>query len=668
MSSRVGYTLAVMLLLIGTGLRIWQLADLPPGVTNDEVTDIRIIETVRQGRIEVFYDLAGEGREGLYHVIVALVTILFGDSIFVYRLVALGAGLITLALVYALTTRLFGPLAGVAAAGLMASTFWMALLARGIGRETLLPLLVAAVLLAQARALRAYGDLEHEPSTVWFAALGGLLGLGFYLHPDNFVIVLMSMVFIAFMVLTRQSTMTRRILSYTNFAILVMVIIAMPYLISTIRLPELSGAGRVFGSYSGGVLRSTLVGVGALGLGGDLNPVHNLPGRPLTDVISFALLLLGTGVALRYWRQPRFALPLVALAALLPPAVLTPHNPDFLSLTALLPVFALFFGAGVNAAHAALPRRARPLVVSGLLALLLVNAGWSASDLFTRWSAQPAVQTAYHTRQQAVARYLDSTAAQVPTVLCSPDPAASLNTDALSSADLILLMSQQSFVLRRVDCGSGLLLLNGGEAQQVVLPDVDTLSTAHPQVQRWLSLGTFVPAADDAILRLEVAAPLADQIGLFSSTVQVRYAPEAPGGSDSVSTPVSLAGNLTFLGYELPGGGSYPPGGIVTLVTYWRIDGEVPRDLRFFAHVLNDPGARPVAQRDTISVVPRQLRSRDILMQITFIELPASIPPGEYSLSVGAYQGADRQRLSVLDNGQPRGDRLFLSSISIGQN
>lgn len=667
MSSRFGYTLAVIVLLIAAALRFWSLTELPPGLNNAEITDLRIMQTVLSGRIEVFYSIGGEGREGLYHVIAAGGTLFFGDAPFSFRVISVFAGLITLALVYALTTRLFGPLAGVAAAALLTTSFWPVLLSRSIARETFVPLLVAAVLFALARALRVYGRRGVEPNTTPFAALGALLGLGFYLHPHNFMLALLSMVFIAYMVITRQSSMTRRTLSYTNFAILVLIIIAMPYVISSIRLPQLGGAGRVIGDYEGGIIRSTAAGLTSLLINGDLNPLHNLPGRPMFDLVSVLFLLLGVITALRYWKQPRFALALFALAMLLPPAVLTAGTPDFQKFSVLLPVLAVFFGLGVNTLYNSLPRQSRPFAALGLLALFGFNLVWMGSDLFVQWQAREDVQTAYHARQNAIALYLDRTAASIPTMMCSPN----LPSNRLSSADLILLMTTRDDQIVRTDCGSGLVLLNGGEGQQVILPDANSLQTAHPYIRGWLEMGEMISAdelPENAVIQLRVADALADRIGLFTSTAPVRFPPEAGGSSDPLFPPIPFGGNITFLGYEPLEASTIVPGGFVTSITYWRVDGVVPPDVQFFTHLLSDP-ALIVAQTDTISVeIPAQLQPRDILVQVTFIPLPRTLPNGSYTLSIGAYQDADGARMPVLDSGQPRGNRLFINTLIVTSN
>lgn len=670
MSSRLSYALAVVFLLLAAFLRMRDLTRLPPGLHQEEITDIRVAETARQGSIEVFYDLGnGEGRESAYHILLAAVTSVVGRGFISYQMFSVWVGLITLALVYALATRLFGPLAGLASLALLTVNMWTILLGREISRESLLPLLITGVLLSLARIFSVYHrDSAGQPSTTPFAALGFLLGLGFYIHPAHFLIVLASMIFIFYMVVTRR-TMSRRRLGYLGFALLVMIIVAMPYLISSIRLFHLSGAARVFGNYNiiqNPPWKAFGDSVSGLFFLGDKNPIRNLPTRPLVDLVSGVLLLAGVLVMLRNARRRRFALPLIFTVALLPVAFLTLDSPNFLALTSLLPLIALFFGLGVSTLYASLSHlNARRLMAAALLALLGFNLVWLGRDFYQIWPRQEAVAAVYHNRVSQLAHYLDKTSVTIPTLVCDSPPAS--GTDLGSTDLLLLLMNRKQAPLRFADCGTGLVLMNGGERQQIVFPEARMLRAMHPYLQRWVEQGTVLKRDDlpsDGVVEINVERRLADTIGRFMTTAPVAYAPEAPGSSSLAAPPVRLGGNITFLGYERDPVDAYPAGGILTFITYWRVDGVIPPNLRLFTHVLPDP-AVIAAQTDTISVNVGSLQNRDIFIQVTFVPLPASMPSGVYNVSIGAYDAYNNVRMGVLDNGAQRGTRLFAGHITV---
>lgn len=664
----MSFWLAVLVLLVAAALRLWLLSGLPPGLSDAEITDLRIVETIRQGRIEVFYNLGTEGREGLYHTLLAASTLLTGGGMVGYHVVAVWAGMILLALVYALTTRLYGPLPGVAALLVLVPNLWAILLARSVGREVLVPLLVAGALLAIARAFPVYHHdrSTRPPDTRPFAAMGVVLALSFYTHPVGFPMTLFSVAFIAYLLLSRQP-MPRKVLNYTWFGLLVLVILTMPYLISTLRNPTLGGAGRLLDG--GAALQNVLNSLGGIFLYGDTNPAHNLPGRPLLDVVSGLVVVVGLVSAVRYWRLPRFALPLVALAALAPAALLA--GSGFPGYAALLPLVAVLFAAGVRTVYSSLPRRVQSWGMAVLWLLFAVNVVWVVNDLFFVWRQLPAVQRAYHADLRALAHHADVTADDVPTVVCAPniDPFAP-SSAPLSTTQLMLTMMHgaNDRRLRFADCRAGLVIADGGARQQLILSDLRMRDGMHPAIRAWVDRGVPLDAPGvppGSVLILDVAGPLADMIGLFTTTTPVSYAPDAPGGSATVPPPVQFGGNLTLLGYQRDNAVTYRPDSIMTLQTYWRVDGAVPPDVRFFTHVLSDPAAI-VTQIDTINVLTEHLQPRDVLLQITYVPMPLTIPAGAYQVSIGAYQLSDETRLTVFDaNLQPRGNRLFLDPITV---
>lgn len=669
MSSRTASVLAVVLLLVGMGFRLFHLSTNPPGFHPDEINDIRIAETVRLGRVEIFYDLGTQGREGVYQTMLTLVTSAVGGGLIGYRMLSVWVGLLTLAAVYALVKHLYTPMAAVAAMALLSVGMLPVLMSRTIGRETLLPLLLTLILWALARAFSIpRGDLTRPPSTTPFTALGMLLGFGFYIHPQHYIIALMSLLFIAFMIIRRP--MSRRTLSYLGYAIVIMIVVSVPYMLSAIRLPELAGAARLFPTLAGEPrlpIDSMLRGLGGFFLVGDSNPVYNLPARPLIDLISGLFVIIGGLVALRYMHRVRYTLPLLAALVLTPFALLPDHSPSFKAMVTLLPLVALFFGVGVSAVYSGAHRSARPVAALLLLGLFVFNVVWTGRDLFERWPQSEAVQTAYDGRVAQVAHYLDRTTGDLPTVLCvrNLDPRA---TPGLEDYErLALMMHRQNVPLRYADCGSGMIFTNGGERQQIVFLQPTDLEELHSEIQSWLEAGTLVRAADvprDSVIVVDTEERLANTIGRFTTTLPIFYAPEAPGGMELTPPPVRFGGNVTFLGYDTVSDTPYHPGDYVTLISYWRVDGMVPPDLRIFSHVLLDQN-QPAAQRDVLSVIPTSLHPRDVILQISFIRLPDVMPQGDFRLSIGAYEDNTDTRLPVFKGDTPHGGRLFLSEITI---
>ncbi|MEM6530367.1 MAG: hypothetical protein AAF653_18855, partial [Chloroflexota bacterium] len=124
MSKRTSFWLAVLVILLAALVRLWDLSSLPPGMNLLEAQDAQIAELIRIGQVEVLYDTGTEGREALYHILLSAVTTFIGNNPFGYRLLSVWGMLLSLALLYTLTRRLYGRATGVVATAAMAVPFW----------------------------------------------------------------------------------------------------------------------------------------------------------------------------------------------------------------------------------------------------------------------------------------------------------------------------------------------------------------------------------------------------------------------------------------------------------------------------------------------------------------------------------------------------------------
>jgi 4-amino-4-deoxy-L-arabinose transferase-like glycosyltransferase len=670
LSSRISYTLAVLVLLLAAALRIGQLTTLPVGLNAQEMANVDLMrDRIQQGDIRVFYQMGGQGQEGFYHSGLALSSLLFGTGTFGFRILSVFASIITIALLYSLGDRLSGSsIGGLAAATLFAVSMWSILLSRLVLVETLLPLLVTGVLLALTRAMPVYAHHRTETtSTVDFAILGVLVGLGIYIHPSGLMLVLTVMAFITYILLTVRPLSLRQI-SYIGFAIVMVIIVAMPYIITIIRVPQFNAGNRIFGDY-GSITVSIFEGLAALLLRGDTNILHNIPSRPMFDLFSGMIILLGAVLCVMNWRQPRYALPLIAAVILAPPALLGDNPPNFLAMSVVLPLLALFFGMGLSALLQQFKHRNYQIAVLLTLLLLLFNIYWTWDSLFQRWQNREDVQIAYNSSIAQIAHHLDLTADDIPTVLCYPnwDRVRSRSLPLSPSEQILLLMNRDDAPLRYVDCSTGLIFPDGGRQFQIVIPSSNIYEQMPPDIADWVALGTVVESvADGGIVEMAVQSELADALGVYTTTSPASLV-TSTDVSDRIPLPppIRFGGNITWLGYEADPIEVYETGEQVPVITYWRVEGVVPPDLLIFTHVLSDP-VTTAAVRDTISVDPSRLQERDVFLQITLVPLGRNMLTGDYDLSIGVYQDSSDARLPVFgNNGQVRGDRIFLYPIEV---
>ncbi len=669
-NSRLSFALAILILLAGAGMRLISLTDVPLGLNADEVIDLRLAETVRQGSVRVFFDLGREGREVLYPAILAAVTAIFGAGTVVYMLTSFAIGMVTQALTFALARRLYGDLAGLAALGFTALTWWPVFLSRTLGRESLLPLLVVVVLLTLALGLPVYGRHRSSTSqTVAFAGLGTAMAVGIYLHPAGLVLMLMALMFIVYYMAYGRPRLTDSLRRTIGFTVLLTLIFIVPYLLSAGNNPELSGAVRLFSGLrtdSTPLLERAVTALIGLGLSGDVNPVYNLPGRPYVDPVSALLILAGVAVALRYSRRRlRYTLLAFAMVILGPLALLAPNGPSWPAAVVVAPITALSFGLGVSA-FARLARSQK--AAAALLFVLLAYNGYStAYDMFVRWPELQDVRQAYASRVGALAQHIDRTASDIPTLVCSSDVTRRQPSAQISNTRLLTLMlNNRSALLRYLDCSTSMVFPRGGETAQVIIPNAQMYSVTSPAVLQWLDLGESDPRG---VVTMNVVQPLADRTGLFTTTAPASLDPGSAPGSDPILPPIRLENNLTFLGYETLID-RIQPGGILPVVTYWRVDGVLPADMVLFSHLYDDIGAAPFANQDSISIVPAQMAERDVFVQVHFINIPGTLPERTYTIAVGAYRTQSSERLHILPEpgGIPIGSRLILYDVEVTAN
>ena len=115
---------------------------------------------------------------------------------------------------------------------------------------------------------------------------------------------------------------------------------------------------------------------------------------------------------------------------------------------------------------------------------------------------------------------------------------------------------------------------------------------------------------------MRVQPQLLDSLGVFTTTSPASFETAENLSADiPVPPPIRFGGNMTWLGYESDLFPIYSAGDLVTVTSYWRVEGLVPSDLVVFTHILSDP-VTLVANRDTIAVNPSHLSQRDIYLHI----------------------------------------------------
>jgi len=138
--------------------------------------------------------------------------------------------------------------------------------------------------------------------------------------------------------------------------------------------------------------------------------------------------------------------------------------------------------------------------------------------------------------------------------------------------------------------------------------------------------------------------------------------PDAP----TAFVAAQLGDVITLEGYALPET-AFAPGDVVPLTLFWRAETTPGERYKVFVHLLDAAGTL-VAQTDTepgggfalTALWPPGERLTDRYG----VFVPPESPPGEYRLLVGMYSFSG-ERLPVALNGQPAGDTLTLTTLTV---
>lgn len=689
MNRRQETFLIVGLLLLAAALRVWDLTRLPPGFNTDELANIRMTETIRQGHIAIHYQVGdGVGRAGLYPLGNAVAVTLVGDGVLGYRMFSVWVGLIFLALVYALARRLFGTPVALVALGLGAVNLQAVLLARTAAPETLVPLYVTLALLMLARAFNLYREVRFRiPDTLTFALLGVLFGLSGYLQYSALALGPLGALFFVHLLLTDQP-LARRVWRAMAFSIVLATVVAVPYLISTFREPGTSEPHTLWLARphsAGDVIDGALRAIGGVVWHGDAAITRNLPQTPLLGPLLAVLLIIGVAEGLRRWREPRYALLLLALAAGLLTDTWVRREPSFAANLVALPAVLIFPGIGAAVLSRSLRGRGWPnawQTVSLLLVVALAaNTAITTYRLFYSWRGQPEVAAAYNAHLGAAAAYLDRTPDGLPVSLCT-HPLRGANEVGLTARQVLgLMMHREGYEIRHSDCETGLAFANAGAPMRFIYGDERGPEIMRPELKAWLDEATPIRAPglpEGAVLRVDVEERIMNAGGYaWGQLAETYFVDENEPAPTRAPLAIKLEQNLTFAGYDqFPR--ERPPGGTpIVLVTYWRVDGPLPPDVGIFAHLVDywdDPATgqkvplvEPWAESNSLDVMADTLHSRDFFAQVLYIYMRDDLRPGDYALVIGAYRGNVFNRLGVLDpaTGARRGDRLSLGTITL---
>ncbi len=701
MVRRLEKWLVIALLLIGFAVRVIDLTANPSGFSSEEITSIRITRTIAtEGTIVVFFDTGERGVESLYHLIQVVVTFFVGDGLLSYRLVSVWSNLLGLALLFTTARRLFGR--GVAYVSLVAMIFgiWPVINARTATPVTLMNLSVLLVIWTTAQAYYIGRDVIHtkRPKTMPYTALALSLVFITYLHYSGILAGIALMCFVLYLYYSKQPV-SHHAWWNSGFALNLAIILGLPYLISVLRNPQASSLYLLWIERPESVLDfAESVGRTLLAffVRGDRNPAHNVPGIPvLSSVEGGVLLAVGMVISTLRWRKPNYALILILFWVGLLPDLWLREGPNYTALAFNGPLVYLLVGIGVVELVRVLrdniepPEQLawlkkptilgvwpQPLVRLSMILLVLIvgRYGWMLwQQVFQDWPNRTDTQQAYQTNIGNAARYLDRRDNGYPVLICANriKPAALSDfTQPLADQQVLAWMRHRGEVDYRIaDCNQDIVLINAGATMEVLFLDGADVATMPPALRTWLNNATPLmidPLPNGTLYRIEVEQRLADKGGTLARESTLFYPQEMGNPSNSTLDlalhPIRFGGNMTLLGYDpLRLDEPLRAGNVITLTTYWRIDGPVLANIGIFIRLHDTPQASPYTEVNRFAVDATLLQPRDIVIQIAYLPLPDTLRPQNYQLTLGVFDTVPTNQLPVYEGetGMVRGAYLL---------
>lgn len=394
----------LLALVVGVALRFHQLGSMPHGIYHDEAYYGLDAVSVLEGARPIFFT-ANNGREPLHIYILSLSLAAFGRTPFGLRLASAMIGTLTIPMTFLLGRALFNRRVGLLAMAICAVTFWPVALSRVSFRAGALPLFLGLAI--------ALGWLGLKRRNVLLAILGGVAyGLAFNTYTAARVTPLafaLTAAIVVWRYLPRRHEDTknenfapsrlrgfpsRELLAFLISTVLVLVPLGIYALAHPAQVFAREGQVSIFETENGtpftALVKHAALAVGMFGWHGDTIPRHNLPGRPVFDLWTFALFVVGLALtAIRSRRSLPSAFLVVWTAVMLLPTVLAEDTPHFLRAIGLLPVLwlipAIAFDALVDSPN--LTGLRRPVRFMLTAALLLASALTTARDYFVRYAS-----------------------------------------------------------------------------------------------------------------------------------------------------------------------------------------------------------------------------------------------------------------------------------------
>jgi len=481
----------------------------------------------------------------------------------------------------------------------------------------------------------------------WYIFAGALAGLAQYTYPSARFLPVWLIV-IALLDLTLQRGRRRAVFIHYALAACAAVIVFLPLGMYFIQNPEWLFERAQQTSAAIDLGQNIVKTVLAFVVRGSTENLHNLPGRPLLDPILSIFFLVGLIVCVIKHRAAHVIL-LSGVVVLSLAVVLTEAAPLTRRWTAVFPLVAIIVAIGLVALMSWITdrmptRRGNALAVTLAGAVLFIGAGWSLTDYFGPYAANPQLFWEY---DSGITQVADQMRGQPATkFFLTP-------YDRFYEVVNLTLAEQPREPIQSYN-GMACALF------PAITDQVTEWIVINEKDQRTLPLLKQIYPAGQIVWRLD------SPVGAYARAWQV---PAGETANFQLDRPVAanFGDRAQLIGVELPA--EAKPGETVKLRLAFENRQVFDQLYKVFVH-LRGPANEVVAQADRAlcdaTLNEADWRPGDVLVNDYELSIPAETPSGDYPVVMGLYQEASGARLPVVDAGVAHdGDSVTIGTLRV---
>lgn len=404
------WVIAIMVVALAGFLRLYRLSSLPVGLHPDEARHGIDATAVLSGNIAPFFEGSGDA---MLSILQSISVALLGETMFALRIVPALIGILAVWVTYLAARNWFSHRVGIIAALFMATSPWAVQVSRLSLSAVLLTLLIPLLAWTIQKALTTN-------KAAWYLASGVTLGIGIYadiIFLISFIAVASTLVFAWFNYRDKLIELKQPLI----IMLLSVIVVLLPLLFFLFfeggQYIDRGITSRIGESYSASTQElpgATLDTAFMLHFTGDENYLHNLRGQPQLNALVGILLILGTMLCIRRFKDIRYAALLALAVAMMVPSILAlDEAPHALLSAGAIPPLMIIAGIGLSELYmrwrGVFPRNPLPYHIAMVAIIIVVTSGatYDIQRYFVAWANAPQSFAAHHEELTATAHYIN---------------------------------------------------------------------------------------------------------------------------------------------------------------------------------------------------------------------------------------------------------------------